>query len=110
MLRLTLEDFDSKNTIVHLHGWTKALSSSVVRECVDKNFSIVCTLHDYFVACPNGGFYNFRTHKICHLHPLSTRCVLENCDSRVMPRRAGEWHGKSFSVSLAAYPVGLAHS
>jgi glycosyltransferase involved in cell wall biosynthesis len=82
MLRQTLEGFDSKNTIVHLHGWSKALSSSVVRECVDKNFSVVCTLHDYFVACPNGGFYNFRTHKICHLDPLSARCVLENCDSR----------------------------
>lgn len=82
MLRLTLQDFDSKNTIVHLHGWSKALSSSVVRECVDKKFSVVCTLHDYFVACPNGGFYNFRTHEICHLDPLSARCVLENCDSR----------------------------
>jgi glycosyltransferase involved in cell wall biosynthesis len=82
MLRLTLQDFDSKNTIVHLHGWSKALSSSVVRECVDKSFSVVCTLHDYFVACPNGGFYNFRTNEICHLDPLSARCVLENCDSR----------------------------
>jgi glycosyltransferase involved in cell wall biosynthesis len=82
MLRQTLQDFDSKNTIVHLHGWSKALSSSVVRECVEKNFSVVCTLHDYFVACPNGGFYNFRTHKICHLDPLSARCILENCDSR----------------------------
>jgi glycosyltransferase involved in cell wall biosynthesis len=82
MLRLTLKDFDPKNTIVHLHGWSKALSSSVVRECVNKSFKVVCTLHDYFVACPNGGFYNFRTNNICYLRPMSVPCILENCDSR----------------------------
>ena len=82
MLRATLKDFDPKNAIVHLHGWSKALSSSVVHECVERGFKVVCTLHDYFVACPNGGFYNFRTNNICHLHALSLRCVLENCDSR----------------------------
>jgi glycosyltransferase involved in cell wall biosynthesis len=82
MLRVTLQDFDPQNTIVHLHGWSKALSSSVVRECIERRFSVVCTLHDYFVACPNGGFYNFRTNAICHLDPLSLPCVLENCDSR----------------------------
>ncbi len=82
MLRATLKDFDPKNTIVHLHGWSKALSSSVVHECVERSFKVVCTLHDYFVACLNGGFYNFRTNNICYLHALSLPCVLENCDSR----------------------------
>jgi glycosyltransferase involved in cell wall biosynthesis len=82
MLRFTLQGFDPQSTIVHLHGWSKALSSSVVRECVERGFRVVCTLHDYFVACPNGGFYNFRTNAICRLDPLSLTCILENCDSR----------------------------
>ncbi len=82
MLRATLQRFDPRSTIVHLHGWSKALSSSVVRECVERNFRVVCTLHDYFVACPNGGFYNFRKNAICGLRPLTLPCVLENCDSR----------------------------
>jgi len=81
-LKVTLEDFEPQNTIVHLHGWSKALSSSVLRECLQRKFRVVCTLHDYFVACPNGGFYNFRTNAICHLDPLSPPCILENCDSR----------------------------
>jgi glycosyltransferase involved in cell wall biosynthesis len=81
-LQVTLKDFDPQNTIVHLHGWSKALSSSVVRECIERKFRVVCTLHDYFVACPNGGFYNFRTNAICRLDPLSLPCVLQNCDSR----------------------------
>ncbi len=86
-LRLVLNEFEPKNTIVHLHGWSKALSSSVVRECVVRKFKIICTLHDYFTACPNGSFYNFRTSKICHLRALSVPCLLENCDSRSYPQK-----------------------
>lgn len=82
-----LDTLDPANTIVHLHGWTKALSSSIARVVIRKGFKTVCTLHDYFLACPNGGFFNYRTHEICRLHPLSARCVLENCDSRSYPQK-----------------------
>jgi glycosyltransferase involved in cell wall biosynthesis len=87
MLRQILIGLDPKRTIVHLHGWSKALSSSVVRECVAQRFRVVCTLHDYFVACPNGGFYNYRTHQICRLRALSPACLLENCDARSYPQK-----------------------
>jgi glycosyltransferase involved in cell wall biosynthesis len=71
---------DPKCTIVHVHGWCKALSSSVVREADRLGFRVVLTLHDYFYTCPSGGFFNFPQEKICHLRPLSTACILENCD------------------------------
>jgi glycosyltransferase involved in cell wall biosynthesis len=77
-----LRGCDPATTVVHLHGWVMALSSSAVRECVMRGFRVVVTLHDYFVACPNGGFFNFPKREICKLRPLSARCVFENCDAR----------------------------
>src|SRR3546814_3589049 len=38
-----LDAFDPARTIVHLHGWMKALSSSVVRVARDRGFRIVST-------------------------------------------------------------------
>ena len=77
-----LSSLSPADTIVHLHAWTKALSSSIVRQALSRKFAVVLTLHDYFSACPNGGFYNYRKCKICTLVPLSLRCISEQCDSR----------------------------
>jgi glycosyltransferase involved in cell wall biosynthesis len=77
-----LESFDRKKTIVHLHGYTKALSASPVRAATDKGFHVVCTLHDFFSACPNGAFFNFPQNQLCHLKALSLSCLTTNCDKR----------------------------
>jgi len=77
-----LEGFDPKNTVIHLHGWIKSLSSSVVRLAIKRGFKIVCTLHDYFLVCPNGGLYNYKQAKLCELEPMSIACITSNCDSR----------------------------
>lgn len=79
-MSLCLDDFDPAKTIVHVHGWTKSLSSSVVQEAIQRKFHVIISLHDYFVACPNGGFYNYKKKHICKLKPLSKACVLSNCD------------------------------
>lgn len=73
---------DNKNTIIHVHGWTKALSSSVFDVAFKMKFKVVLTLHDYFTACPNGGYFNYRTNEICNIGPMSFKCVKCNCDSR----------------------------
>lgn len=78
-LLLTL---DRKNTIIHVHGWTKALSSSIFDIAFKMKFKVVLTLHDYFTACPNGGYFNYKKNEICHLKPLSWKCIKCNCDSR----------------------------
>ena len=78
-LLLTL---DRKHTIIHVHGWTKALSSSIFDIAFKMKFKVVLTLHDYFTACPNGGYFNYKENEICHLKPLSWKCVKCNCDSR----------------------------
>lgn len=81
-LALHLNGMDRENTIIHFHGWNKALSTSVVRAAINRRFKTVCTLHDYFVACPAGGFFDHHSLDHCHRRPLSFACLTRNCDSR----------------------------
>jgi glycosyltransferase involved in cell wall biosynthesis len=76
-----LLDLDYRRTIIHLHGWTKALSPSVAQVAATRRFKLVCTLHDYAVACPRGSFFDRGRMDHCRLTPLSWACVTCNCDS-----------------------------
>ncbi|MGC3976540.1 MAG: glycosyltransferase family 4 protein [Nitrospira sp.] len=73
---------DLDSTVVHVHGWDKVLSSSVVRTALSMGAKVVCTYHDYVSVCPTGGFYNHPKDAICGLRPLSGACVFEGCDRR----------------------------
>jgi glycosyltransferase involved in cell wall biosynthesis len=77
-----LRGLDPGRTIIHVHGWTKALSSSPIAVALRSGFKVIFTLHDYFIGCPNGGFYNYKSDAICTLKPLSAACIATNCDSR----------------------------
>lgn len=69
-------------TIVHIHGWTKCLTSSIFKACHDNGVVPFVSIHDYFAACPNGGFYNYRKETICKYPGICIGCLLNNCDSR----------------------------
>lgn len=69
-------------TVIHLHGYAKALSCSVVRAIAKSGLPVLYTMHEYFMLCPNGGFYNYREHHHCTLKPLSVACWTTHCDSR----------------------------
>lgn len=77
-----LKSLDNKTTIVHVHTWTKALSSSIWHVAHSLNFPVYLTCHEYFSVCPNGGFFDYKKLKICHRKPLSVSCLKCNCDSR----------------------------
>jgi glycosyltransferase involved in cell wall biosynthesis len=77
-----LATLDPARTVVHVHCWTKALSSSVVASIVDSTFPAVMTLHEYFTACPTGCLYLHRDRKVCTLKPMSFACISKDCDSR----------------------------
>lgn len=77
-----LKKLNPENTIIHVHGWTKALSSSVFDIAFKMKFKVVLTFHDYFTACPNGGYFNYKQNEICQIKPLSRKCIKCNCDSR----------------------------
>lgn len=81
-LKKLLKTLNNQNTIIHVHGWTKALSCSVFDIAFKMKFKVILTLHDYFTACPNGGYFNYKSNEICNLKPLSYKCAKCNCDSR----------------------------
>ncbi|MBV9249582.1 MAG: glycosyltransferase [Acetobacteraceae bacterium] len=81
-MRNLLGQHDPRRTVVHLHGYTKALSTSPALAARDAGFPTVCTLHDFFAACPNGAFYDYRLQAPCTLPALSAACVFTNCDKR----------------------------
>ncbi len=71
-----------EDTVVHLHLWAKALSSSVIRAAAERDFRIVCTLHDYMLSCPVGTWFDHGAQQICTREPLSASCLMAHCDSR----------------------------
>lgn len=73
---------NNENVIVHIHGWTKCLTSSIFKSCHDNGVAPFVSIHDYFAACPNGGFYNYRKETICKYHGICAGCIFSNCDSR----------------------------
>lgn len=81
-MREVLQDYHPADTVIHLHSWVKSLSPSVAQSALNVGFKIVCTLHDYFSVCPNGGLYNFPQRKQCPLRPMSISCIATNCDAR----------------------------
>lgn len=73
---------DMRGAIVHVHTWTKVLSSAVFAAATKSGNPLLLTVHDYFTVCPNGGFYNYTKKRICELMPMSVACVRCDCDRR----------------------------
>ena len=86
-LRDLLAGLDPRESVVHVHGWAKALSPAigpVLRSC---GLPVVFTMHEYYLACPNGGFYDYRAEAVCTRRPGSLSCIGRNCDSRGYARK-----------------------
>lgn len=104
-----LESLDPAKTVVHFHSWTKSLSSSVVQAAIRRGFAVVCTLHDYFSACPNGGFFDFQRSEICTKKPLSLECVSKNCDVRSYPQKLWRVARHAVQKKVGLVPDGIRH-
>ena len=74
-------------TVIHVHGWAKALSPAISGPIAASGFGAVYTMHEYSLLCPNGGFFNYRTQQPCTLDPLSASCLKTDCDSRSYSRK-----------------------
>jgi len=77
-----LKRFSPADSCVHIHSWTKALTCSIMPVLRRFGFKPVITMHDYFLACPNGSFLIYPTTRICGLRPLGARCLATACDKR----------------------------
>ena len=82
VMRGVLGGMDRQTTIIHLHGYTKALSTSPVRVSHKLGFKVICTLHDFFPACPNGAFFDYVKCKPCPKRAMSFDCITTQCDKR----------------------------
>lgn len=81
-LAALLETLPARDTIVHVHGFAKALSSAIATPIRRSGLPALYTMHEYYLLCPNGGFYNYRAHHHCPLTPLSGACLATHCDTR----------------------------
>lgn len=108
LVQRVVDQADSSGTVIHVHGFTKLLSASVIRAAVRSGLPTIATLHDYFVACPNGGFFNYQTNRICRLEPMSARCIATNCDARAYSHKLWRVGRSSVQRRFGAMPAGVA--
>lgn len=86
-MSLLLSKVDSADTVVHIHTYIKVLSSAVFKAVEKAGFPLFLTVHEYFLACPNGACYDYVHKKICERKPLSLSCLQCNCDARNYPQK-----------------------
>jgi glycosyltransferase involved in cell wall biosynthesis len=75
---------DTPGTVYHLHNWHKFLSPAIFPPLKSVAQRLVLSIHDYFLVCPNGGYFDFQQHQPCDLTPLSAACLTTACDKRHM--------------------------
>ena len=76
---------DPADTVVHVHAWAKAVSPSIGPVLHRSGLARVYTMHEYFMVCPTGGFYDYRARAVCRRAPMSLDCVTTMCDSKPWP-------------------------
>lgn len=97
-----LKRFDPAETVVHVHAFRRVLSASVVRAAKKRGFQLVMTLHDFGIADPNTGFYDFPRERICPLKPMSLACWTTQCTHT-------GWKGKGVQMARATVNGPILH-
>lgn len=87
---------DTPHTAYHVHGWSKILSPAVFSALGPVARRCVVHAHDFFMACPNGAFFDYQAQEICLRRPLGVGCMATTCDKRSYPhklwRAARSWN------------------
>lgn len=107
ILKRCLAARDPETTIVHVHGWAKVLSPSIGRVITTSAAAHVYTLHEYFLACPNGGFFDYKTGQICNRRALGVSCLVTPCDARANTHKAWRVARQVVSKTAGGMPRGL---
>lgn len=114
-----LARFSPEDTVVIVHSWNKALSSSVIRRAYQSGFAVVCVAHDFSVACPNGALYNYQTRSPCDLRPMAAACLRTHCDKQSYPHKLWrvarqviqeQWGGVPNNIDALIFVSESAHS
>ncbi len=103
-LKRLIHDYPNDgNTIVHVYGWYKAVSPAVLGFLLASKLPVLVTAQEYFLACPNGAFFDFQRGEICERIPLSLGCVQCHCDSRSYSHKI--WRVVRTSIQKSVYSV-----
>lgn len=100
-----LDQLNPADTVVHLHSWTKALSSSIVRVASRRGFKVVVTLHDFLSVCPTGTLFHHGTGHPCGFTPLSAACLTANCDARRYSHKVWRVGRQAVQRSIGQLPM-----
>lgn len=103
LLQDTVARLDAPDVVYHLHGWAQILSPAVFTPLAKVSKRLVVHAHDFFMACPNGTFFDFRRHEVCDLAPMSFRCLSTRCDKRGAMQKA--FRVARFAVRKHTFPA-----
>ncbi len=73
---------DTPGTIYHMHNWHKFLSPSAFVPLRKLAARLIVSVHDYFLSCPNGGYFHYPDGSLCGRAPLGPACLMTACDKR----------------------------
>jgi glycosyltransferase involved in cell wall biosynthesis len=82
VLANVVERYDAPDTIYYVHSWTKSLSASLFEALAGSRGVVVVHAHDFFLACPNGAFFDYQHRVVCERKALSLACIGTQCDKR----------------------------
>ncbi|MGB0919770.1 MAG: glycosyltransferase family 4 protein [Alphaproteobacteria bacterium] len=106
-LKALMQRYDPASTIVHFHGIDKGLSPSIGRAIVNGPLPHLLTMHGFFLACPNGAFFDHQTQTICTRRGMGAACLSTNCDSRKFVHKYWRVARQAAMLSAGALPRGL---
>lgn len=86
-LAAELGRYAAGGTLVHVHAFAEALSPSIGQALRDAGHPCLYTMHEFFLVCPTGGFYDYQAGEICRRRPMSAACIATDCDARSYPRK-----------------------
>ncbi|RZL85976.1 MAG: glycosyltransferase [Sphingomonas sp.] len=86
-LEVALTGENPDTTLVILHQWTRYLSPAAVG--IADRYPTMVYMHDYFWACPNGLYYDFRQQRPCDRRPMRARCLAADCDRQGRVQKVG---------------------
>lgn len=87
-MRRLIAEADTPGTIYHVHGFLQTLSPAIFSALHTVRHRVVIHAHDYFLACPNGAFFDYQNRSECSRTPLSMSCIGRNCDKRSAAQKA----------------------
>ena len=79
--------FPLEETVVHVHSFRDSLSAAIWPALWERKHATVYTAHDYGLACPYGGFYDFTEKKICPKRGGSVECLKTRCNNGSYPKK-----------------------